>query len=74
MTADDTIYEAQGYMDEDLHEADIVEWYETRPVTVSTAVFGAADPLAVTRSLADAVAAAWEADGGSTAYRLDAFA
>ena len=38
MTADDTIYEAQGYMDEDLHEADIVEWYETRPVTVSTAV------------------------------------
>ena len=38
MTADDTIYEAQGYMDEDLHEADIVEWYEARPVTVSTAV------------------------------------
>ena len=45
-----------------------------RRVTVSTAVFGAADPLAVTRSLADAVAAAWEADGGSAAYRLDAFA
>ena len=38
MTADDTIYEAQGYMDEDLHEADIVEWYEARPVTVPTAV------------------------------------
>ena len=38
MTADDTIYEAEGYMDEDLHEADIVEWYEARPVTVSTAV------------------------------------
>ena len=37
MTADDTIYEAQGYMDEDLHEADIVEWYAKRPVTVSTA-------------------------------------
>ena len=36
MTADDTIYEAEGYMDEDLHEADIVEWYEARPVTVST--------------------------------------
>ena len=38
MTADDTIYEAEGYMDEDLHEADIVEWYEARPVTVSTSV------------------------------------
>ena len=24
--------------DDDLEEADIVEWYETRPVTVSTAV------------------------------------
>jgi hypothetical protein len=38
MTADDTIYEAEGYMDEDLHEADIVEWYEARPVTVPAAV------------------------------------
>lgn len=38
MTADDTIYEAEGYADDDLHEADIVEWYEARPVTVSTAV------------------------------------
>ena len=38
MTADDTIYEAEGYMDEDLHAADIVEWYEARPVTVPTAV------------------------------------
>lgn len=38
MTADDTIYEAQGYMDEDLQEADIVEWYEARPVTVPAAV------------------------------------
>lgn len=37
MTAD-TIYEAEGYADEDLHEADIVEWYEARPVTVPTAV------------------------------------
>ena len=27
-----------GRADDDLHEADIVEWYETRPVTVSTAV------------------------------------
>src|SRR3990167_229828 len=32
------IYEAGGRADDDLHEADIVEWYETRPVTVSTAV------------------------------------
>lgn len=38
MTADDTIYQAEGYMDDDLHEADIVEWYEARSVTVSTAV------------------------------------
>lgn len=38
MTADDTIYEAEGYMDDDLREADIVEWYEARPVTVPTAV------------------------------------
>jgi len=38
MTADDTIYEAEGYTDDDLHEADIVEWYEARPVTVPTAV------------------------------------
>ena len=26
MTADDTIYEAEGYMDEDLHEADTVSY------------------------------------------------
>lgn len=38
MIADDTIYEAQGYTDDDLGEADIVEWYEARPVTVPTAV------------------------------------
>ncbi len=37
MTADDRIYEAEGYADDDLHEADIVEWYEARPLTVSTA-------------------------------------
>ena len=28
------IYEAEGRADDDLHEADIVEWYEARPVTV----------------------------------------
>jgi len=38
MTAEDVIYEAEGYHDDDLHEADIVEWYEARPVTVSTYV------------------------------------
>lgn len=38
MTAEDAIYEAEGYHDEDLHEADIVEWYEARPLTVSTYV------------------------------------
>lgn len=37
MTAEDHIYEAEGLTDEDLHEADIVEWYEARPMTVSTA-------------------------------------
>lgn len=38
MTADDHVYEAEGYADDDLDEADIVEWYEARPVTVPTAV------------------------------------
>ena len=38
MTAEDVIYDADLYADGDLDEADIVEWYETRPVTVSTAV------------------------------------
>lgn len=38
MNADDTIYEAQGYADDDLFDADIVEWYEARPITVPTAL------------------------------------
>ncbi|GAA0649325.1 hypothetical protein [Brevundimonas lenta] len=38
MTAEDAIYAAEGFADEDLHEADIVEWYEARPMTVSTYV------------------------------------
>ena len=38
MTAEDAIYHAEGYADDDLNEADIVEWYEARPVTVPTAV------------------------------------
>ena len=38
MTAEDAIYDADLYADDDLDEADIVEWYEARPVTVPTAV------------------------------------
>ncbi|KQY80444.1 hypothetical protein [Brevundimonas sp. Root1423] len=36
MTAEDVIYDADLYADGDLDEADIVEWYETRPITIST--------------------------------------
>ena len=38
MIAEDAIYQAQAYAEDDLGEADIVEGYETRPVTVPTAV------------------------------------
>ena len=38
MSADATPYEVEGYADDDLDDADSGEWYETRPVTVSTAV------------------------------------
>ena len=38
MTGPDYAAEAAGYEDDDLDEADIVEWYEAKPVTVSTAV------------------------------------
>jgi hypothetical protein len=38
MTAEDAIQDADLYSDEDLEEADIVEWYEARPVTVPAAV------------------------------------
>ena len=38
MTAEDIIQDADLYTDEDLEEADIVEWYEARPVTVPAAV------------------------------------
>ena len=52
MTAEDAILDADLYSDEDLEEADIVEWYEARPMTVSTyvatgAVIGAAGEIAV---------------------------
>ena len=38
MTAEDAIYDADLYADDDLDEADIVEWYEARPVTVPAAI------------------------------------
>ena len=38
MTAEDAIQDPDFYSDEDLDEADIVEWYEARPVTVPAAV------------------------------------
>ena len=38
MTAEDAIYHAEGYAEDDLDDADIVEWYEARPVTIPTAV------------------------------------
>jgi hypothetical protein len=38
MTVEDVLYDAEAYADDDLNEADIVEWYEARPVTVPTAV------------------------------------
>lgn len=38
MTAEDVLYDAEAYADDDLNDADIVEWYEARPVTVPTAV------------------------------------
>ncbi len=36
--SDNPLHDAEAYLDDDLSEADIVEWYEARPVTVSTAV------------------------------------
>ena len=36
--SDNPLHDAEAYLDDDLDEADIVEWYEARPVTVSTAV------------------------------------
>jgi hypothetical protein len=38
MTSDNPLQDADAYLEDDLDEADIVEWYEARPVTVSTAV------------------------------------
>ncbi|GLS02466.1 hypothetical protein GCM10007859_24900 [Brevundimonas denitrificans] len=38
MTAEDVLYDAEAYAEDDLDNADIVEWYEARAVTVPTAV------------------------------------
>ncbi|MDQ3123989.1 MAG: hypothetical protein M3Q74_00065 [Pseudomonadota bacterium] len=38
MTVEDVLYDAEAYADDDLDNADIVEWYGARPVTVPTAV------------------------------------
>ena len=57
MTAEDAIYHAEGYADDDLNEADIVEWYEARPVTVPTAVATGAIIAAFTLGVLTAVGA-----------------
>ena len=36
--SDHALHDADAYMDDDRDEAEIVEWYAKRPVTVSTAV------------------------------------
>ena len=36
--SDNPLHYADAYLEDDLDDADIVEWYESRPVTVSTAV------------------------------------
>jgi hypothetical protein len=38
MTAEDVLHDAEAYAEDDLDNADIVEWYARRPVTVPTAV------------------------------------
>lgn len=38
MTADEAIHDAELYADDDLDDADIVEWYEARPVQVPVVV------------------------------------
>lgn len=38
MNAEDATYDPELYDEGDLDEADIVEWYEARPVTVPAAV------------------------------------
>ena len=57
MTAEDAILDADLYSDEDLEEADIVEWYEARPVTVPAAVASGAIVAAFALGVLTAVGA-----------------
>lgn len=57
MTAEDVLYDAEAYADDDLNDADIVEWYEARPVTVPTAVATGAIVAAFTLDVLTAVGA-----------------
>lgn len=57
MTAEDVLYDAQAYADDDLNEADIVEWYEARPVTVPAAVAAGSIIAAFTLGVLTAVGA-----------------
>jgi len=57
MTAEDVLHDAEAYADDDLDEADIVEWYEARPVHVSTAVATGAIVGAFTLGVLTAVGA-----------------
>ena len=36
--SDNPLHDADAYLEDDLDDADIVEWYKSRPMTVSTAV------------------------------------
>lgn len=57
MTAEDAIYDPDLYGEDDLNEADIVEWYEARPVTVPAAVAAGSIIAAFTLGVLTAVGA-----------------
>ena len=57
MTAEDAIYDPDLYGEDDLNEADIVEWYEARPVTVPAAVAAGSIIAAFTFGVLTAVGA-----------------
>ncbi len=57
MTVEDVLYDAEAYADDDLDDADIVEWYEARPVTVPAAVAAGSIIAAFTLGVLTAVGA-----------------
>ena len=57
MTAEDVIYDADLYSDGEFDEADLVEWYEARPVTVPAAVAAGSILAAFTLGVLTAVGA-----------------